>query len=587
MKKIGRRYTWGLTAVVGAGAIALGIGLGGCGPSSTSGSGGGTTTSTGSGAASCTDALMNGAETDVDCGGASCPGCALGKACGGDQDCAAGACIGKLCTEPPASCMDGMKGSGETDTDCGGGACPACADGKACVAGSDCQSKSCVGQVCKAPMVGLVWAKRFGGMFDQTCYVVRTDAADNVVMASWIQGIVDFGKGGIGSGEQIALVKLDADGATQWSKTYPTGSKQYPYGLGVSSEGNVTLAGGYQHKLQFGAPAPDLNPVGVDDFYAAGFSGAGATLWAKSFGDVSQFQQFNGVAIAADGNPVLTGWLNGSANFGGGALNGNNVDVVVVKLDKSTGGHVWSHAYGDGKLQGGFSVAIDGAGDVVVSGYLDGSVDFGGGAIGGGGNNIFVLKLSAAGQYVWAKAFPSTTTELRPNRIALDKDGNIFLAGGSIGTIDFGGGPLQHQNGIGVYDAYLAKLDPDGKHLWSKSFGDSDEQWIDSVAVDKDGNVIVLGSFLGAMDLGGGKLVSQGGNEFGGDVFLAKFSGAGTWLFNQRYGDGAHQMAQSMTIDSSGAVIVCGELKGSIDFGGGALTSEGGTDIFLAKINLP
>lgn len=542
MRTVVRTVTWGLGIIVASSALSLA--LAGCG-SSSSGSGGG-----GSGT-----------------GGSGTGGAGTGGA--------------------PSPCNDGVKNGAESDVDCGGPTCGKCANGKACGASGDCQSNMCNGGVCAPGVAGLVWAKRFGNNFDQSCYVVRTDASDNVITADWIQGKVDFGKGAIGSSEQIALVKLDAGGATQWSKTYPTGSKQYPYGLAVNAAGSLFLAGGFQNTLKFGAPAPDLTPVGVDDFYAASFSDQGATLWAKSFGDALQFQQFNGAATDAQGNPILTGWLNGSANFGGGTLNGANVDVVVVKLDKETGGHVFSHAYGDGNLQGGFSVAVAANGEIIVSGYLNGVVDFGGGGIGGGSNNMFLLKLDAAGSYQWAKAFPSTETELRPNAVAVDGAGNIFLGGGKRGTLNLGGGVLPTAVGMGIYDGFLAKFDSKGNHQWSKSFGDGDQQWIDSIAVDSAGNVLVVGSFSGTLNLGGEALVSQGGDEFGGDVFLGKFTTTGELVYAQRYGDGGHQLPKSITVDSTGAVVICGEFKGSIDFGGGALTSEGGNDIFVAKFTVP
>lgn len=141
--------------------------------------------------ATCGDSAQNGAETDVDCGGSACAPCAVNKGCFAATDCASGVCTNKTCVAPSCSdgvrngdesavdcgggcapcpavvvppadsgptpdsgpaptCSDGAKNGTETDTDCGG-ACAACVDGKACVAGGDCASGSCKGNVCAAP----------------------------------------------------------------------------------------------------------------------------------------------------------------------------------------------------------------------------------------------------------------------------------------------------------------------------------------------------------------------------------------------------------------------------------------------------
>jgi hypothetical protein len=96
-------------------------------------------------AAQCNDVIQNGAETDVDCGGTSCPKCAFGKKCGGDSDCVGGSCLTGHCA---ASCTDLQKDGAESDVDCGGGACPACPSGKACGGNADCQSGRCSGGLC-------------------------------------------------------------------------------------------------------------------------------------------------------------------------------------------------------------------------------------------------------------------------------------------------------------------------------------------------------------------------------------------------------------------------------------------------------
>ena len=93
----------------------------------------------------CDDAILNQDETDVDCGGLTCSGCAAGQICLDTPDCAEGQCLGGVCTL--GACDDLMLNLDETDIDCGG-SCPACALGLACVDNADCAEGACVGNVC-------------------------------------------------------------------------------------------------------------------------------------------------------------------------------------------------------------------------------------------------------------------------------------------------------------------------------------------------------------------------------------------------------------------------------------------------------
>ncbi len=90
----------------------------------------------------CSDGVKDGNETDVDCGG-SCGACAVGKGCAVDQDCLSEACDGVSLTCAANQCVDHQKDGTETDVDCGGGTCPLCALGKTCGNGGDCASNYC------------------------------------------------------------------------------------------------------------------------------------------------------------------------------------------------------------------------------------------------------------------------------------------------------------------------------------------------------------------------------------------------------------------------------------------------------------
>ncbi len=92
----------------------------------------------------CGSSVLDGNETDVDCGG-SCARCADGLKCNEGNDCQSDVCEGGECQVP--TCKDGERNGTETDEDCGGD-CPACALGNNCMVGADCSSTICKQGVC-------------------------------------------------------------------------------------------------------------------------------------------------------------------------------------------------------------------------------------------------------------------------------------------------------------------------------------------------------------------------------------------------------------------------------------------------------
>ena len=108
------------------------------------------TTSTTEAPDECADGQQNGAETDIDCGGPTCAPCQDGGVCVEDADCASGTCIEGVCGQLPEACADGQQNNEETDIDCGGSECPACADDLTCAVADDCVSKVCTDEVCVA-----------------------------------------------------------------------------------------------------------------------------------------------------------------------------------------------------------------------------------------------------------------------------------------------------------------------------------------------------------------------------------------------------------------------------------------------------
>jgi len=99
---------------------------------------------------SCDNGILDGDETDVDCGGSCSDQCGTGQGCGGGEDCQSGQCGADMTCEDAPTCDDGVIGGDETDVDCGG-SCPPCDDGEVCQLPGDCTSQICVGDVCVPP----------------------------------------------------------------------------------------------------------------------------------------------------------------------------------------------------------------------------------------------------------------------------------------------------------------------------------------------------------------------------------------------------------------------------------------------------
>jgi hypothetical protein len=205
-----------------------------------------------------------------------------------------------------------------------------------------------------------------------------------------------------------------------------------------------------------------------------------------------------------------------------------------------------------------------------------GTADFGGGVLTSAGNNdVFVAKFDAAGNHSWSQRFGGSLNE-GGYSVATDASGNVYLTGFFLDTINFGGAALVS---AGFSDIFLAKFISTGAHQWSKRFGDADGQTPRSVAVVGSGEVILTGVFGGSVNFGGGVLTEAGS----GDIFIAKFGTAGNHLRSKRFGDANFQDVSCAAVDGSGNAIVIGGFEGAVNFGGGALTSSGGWDIFLAS----
>ena len=194
---------------------------------------------------------------------------------------------------------------------------------------------------------------------------------------------------------------------------------------------------------------------------------------------------------------------------------------------------MWAKKFGGPDSDFGSSVAVDSAGNVHITGSFSGTVDFDPGAgntdlQSAGDGDVFVSKLNATGNLVWAKSFGGLSYD-SGSSVAVDSAGNVHITGGFSGTVDFdpGAGTADLQSAGGA-DVFVSKLNESGNLVWAKSFGGSEDVFGSSVAVDSAGNVHITGSFRGTVDFdpGAGTAELQSSGDF--DVFVLKLDALGS-----------------------------------------------------------
>ena len=191
------------------------------------------------------------------------------------------------------------------------------------------------------------------------------------------------------------------------------------------------------------------------------------------------------------------------------------------------------------------------------------------------GYSIAVAKFSPAGAHLWSRGIGDSFSN-SGNGVAVDAGGNVVVTGAFSGPADFGGGALIS----GGIDIFLAKLSPTGGHLWSKHFGSALATHAgNGVACDASGNVLVTGSFQNSIDLGAGWVTGFAGS----DVFVAKYSPTGDHLWSKLGGGLLEDVGRGIAVDASGKVVVTGTFQSRANFGTGAFTTAGQTDVFVAR----
>ncbi len=310
-------------------------------------------------------------------------------------------------------------------------------------------------------------------------------------------------------------------------------------------------------------------------------------LWAESDGG-DGYDGAVDLTVDVAGNVIVTGFYEGTADFGGFILNSaGGSDVYIVKYS-STGTVLWAVSAGGIGYDYAYSVISDDAGNIIVTGYFSSTAIFGTTTLNSsGGTDIFVAKYDTDGNSQWAKQGGGQNSDYG-YEVTTDSQGSVVVTGTFTQFATFGQFTVESANLYG--DIFVVKYDLLGNEQWVEAAlnatgGTSFYNYAYGVRTDQNDNVFITGSFSNVITFGDSTLVSSydGTDQ---DIYLAKYDALGNFVWvRQVYSDssGSYSHGTDIRIDKDNNILFTGTFSVMANFEGIALNSISNADIFVAK----
>jgi hypothetical protein len=342
----------------------------------------------------------------------------------------------------------------------------------------------------------------------------------------------------------------------------------------------------------------DTVRVEVDDGIHYDISDADFTLadsgWARTWGgstdDIGQ-----GVAVDGYGNTYVTGYFQGTVDFDPSATgvdshtSSGGYDAFLSKFDPS-GNFMWTHTWGGSGHDIGYGVAVDAGGYASVTGLFSDTVDFDPGIgvdehASNGTTDAFLCMYDPTGVFQFAVTWGGSSYDWGRG-IGLGTSGNVYVTGHFYGTVDFDPkSGVDNHTSNGNYDIYLSKFDSWGHLQWANTWGGSEDDYGNSVAVDAYNSAYITGYFKGTADFDPGSGVEEHTSSGYKDIFLSKFDSTGAYVGANTFGGSDQDEGIGVAADVWGNVYLTGYFSSTVDFGGDSHTSNGYDDVFLSKFD--
>ncbi|HEV8507705.1 MAG TPA: SBBP repeat-containing protein [Chitinophagaceae bacterium] len=392
----------------------------------------------------------------------------------------------------------------------------------------------------------------------------------------------------------------------QWVRAFGTPANDYGIGVAIDPSKNVYTVGDFAGTIDFD-PGPgvfNLSTNGHFDIFLSKLDVNGDFIWAKSIG-ASRADMASSIALDKTNNVFYAGGFGETVDFdpGPGVYNLSTSDpnagsAFISKLD-ANGNFLWAKQFANADI---VAICSDAAGNVYATGGFYSTTDFdpgpgtynltayGFGGVSTGVQDIFVLKLDAAGNFGWVRQMGGTAND-EATSIFIDGVGNIYTSGMFSDVADFDPGANTFNfTSAGFTDDFILKLDPNGNFIWAKQAGSSSEDFVRNISGDASGNIYATGNFYSATDFDPGpgqfSLTASSGS---GDMFIWKLDTNGNFVWAKQIGGLWDELGKAITVDNLGNVYTTGYFEGTADFDPGlnsySMTSNGYQDIFILKLD--